>query len=63
MLPGEQTGAGVLTTLAWTWTFADALVVFADEVNVVAPNPTRARTTTKLRIAMFFICSFLLKQV
>jgi hypothetical protein len=39
------------------------LVVFADEVTVVAPNPTRARTTTKLRIAMFFICVFLLWQV
>lgn len=39
---------------------ADVLVVFADEVMEVAPNPTRARTRTKLRIARFFICVFLL---
>lgn len=39
---------------------ADALVVFADEIMEVAPNPTRARARTKLRIAMFFICVFLL---
>ena len=43
--------------------FADALVVFADEIMEVAPNPTRARARTKLRIAMFFMVYFSLAVV
>lgn len=56
MLPGAQSGVGVHTTFAFT--FADALVVFAEEVNEVAANPARARAITKLRIAMFFMVYF-----
>jgi hypothetical protein len=56
VLPGAQSGVGVLTTFAFTC--AEALVVFAEEVYEVAANPTRARTRTKLRIAMFFMVYF-----
>lgn len=42
---------------------ADALVVFADEIMEVAPNPTRARARTKLRIAMIFMVYFSLAVI
>ena len=61
MLPGAQSGVGDPTTFAFTC--ADALVVFAEEVMEVAANPTRARTITKLRIAMFFMVYFSLAVI
>ncbi len=66
MLPGAQSGVGDDTMLVRAWmpaVVADALVVFADEVMEVAPNPTRARTRTKLRIAMFFMVYFSLAVI
>ncbi len=59
--PGAQSGVGVLTTFAFAC--ADMLVVFAEEVMEVAANPTRARTRTKLRIAMFFMVYFSLAVI
>ena len=63
MLPGADRGVGVLTTFVWVWMVADTVGVFAEEVRVVAPNPTRARARTKLRIAMFFMVYFSLAVI
>ncbi len=64
VLPGAQSGVGEDTTPVCSWMLvADVLVVFAEEVMEVAANPTRARTRTKLRIAMFFMVYFSLAVV
>ena len=51
VLPGAQSGVGVLTTLALT----AALLVFADEFMDEALKPAMARTRTKARTILFCI--------
>jgi hypothetical protein len=62
--PGEQTGVGVLTIPTWaTATFEPLARAVEAEYMEEALKPATARATTKVRMAMFFICVFLLGRV
>jgi hypothetical protein len=62
--PGAHIGLGELTTPGWaTITLAWLARAVEAEYMEEALKPATARATTKVRMAMFFICVFLLGRV